>query len=67
MTTEVPEYVTAPEAALRLRIRTDEMGRLLRSGKLPGAFKADGIWKVPVIAIEERIERLATRRGVAAR
>jgi hypothetical protein len=62
MTSEVPQYVTAPEAALRLRIRTDEMGRLLRSGKLPGSFKRDGMWRVPVAAIEARIDRLARRK-----
>ena len=58
------EYVTATEAAQRLRIRTDEMGRLLRSGKLPGAFKADGVWKVPFVAIEARIEQIARRKSV---
>jgi hypothetical protein len=64
MTTPEVEYVSAPEAALRLRIRTDEMGRILRSGKLPGAFKADGVWKVPLVAIEARIDRLARRASL---
>jgi len=66
MTTEVAQYMTATAAALRLQIRTDEMGRLLRSGKLAGAFKVDGTWKVPIVAIEARIDRLARRKRVAA-
>jgi len=39
MTIPEVEYVFAAQAALRLRIRTDEMGCILRSGKLPGSFK----------------------------
>jgi hypothetical protein len=65
-TPEVVEYVSGTEAALRLHVRTDEMGRLLRSGKLAGAFKADGVWKVPLAAIEARIDRLARRKRVPA-
>jgi len=63
MTAEVPQYVSAREAATRLKIRTDEMGRVLRDGKLPGSFKADGVWRVPVAAIEARIEHLARRKS----
>ena len=67
----IEQYVTGPEAARRLQIRTDEMCRILRSGKLPGAFKCDGMWKVPVAAVEARIEaraeRLARRSSLATK
>ena len=50
------------ETALRLHIRLDQTYRLLRGGALIGAEKVDGVWRVPLSAIEMRIARIAARR-----
>jgi hypothetical protein len=54
-------YDTA-ETAVRLNVRHDEAYKLLQRGKLEGAEKINGRWRVPESAIEKRLAYVAACR-----
>jgi len=49
--------VTVRELAIRLRVTMTYAYNLVRAERLPGAFKADGEWRVPAAALEAYLER----------
>jgi len=58
--------MTVREVAVRLGWSFAHCYNLVRSGRLPGAFKADGEWKVPEAALNVYLERRNRRAGIAA-
>ena len=45
------------QVASRLGLDPDSVARLFRQGRIPGAFKADGHWKIAVEDLERHIQR----------
>ena len=52
----VNNHLSVSETARKLGISLDGVYRLLYSGKLRGA-KADGKWRIPAAAVEERLKQ----------
>jgi excisionase family DNA binding protein len=50
-----PKELTIAEAAVKLGVRIDYLGMLVRSGKL-AARKEDGRWFIPAEAVERRLQ-----------
>jgi excisionase family DNA binding protein len=56
--------MTVTGAAVRLGCTLTHVYNLLRTQRLPGAFKHDGVWKVPesaVLAYKQGVDRRRTR------
>jgi excisionase family DNA binding protein len=49
--------LTIAEVARFLRMREESIARLLRQGKIPGAFKVAGEWRISQRDFEAHIER----------
>jgi excisionase family DNA binding protein len=45
--------VTVREVAVKLGVTLTYVYNLVRAERLPGAFKEDGEWKVPLTAVKE--------------
>ena len=58
--------VTVRELAIRLGVTMTYAYNLVRAERLPGAFKADGEWKVPEAALDAYLERRNRRARIAA-
>ena len=54
--------LTATESCRHLGITLDALYRLLYAGKLPGR-KVEGIWRIPLSAVEQRLRERETRNG----
>jgi predicted site-specific integrase-resolvase len=55
------EYVGVPAAARRLGVEIKRIYELLYSGKLAGAEKQNGRWRIPEAAIEARLRARAAK------
>ena len=49
--------MTIREVAVRLGVTFTHVYNMVRAERLPGAFKADGEWRVPAAALEAYLER----------
>jgi excisionase family DNA binding protein len=58
---ETPGEVTPRKAAQKLGIRLDAVYSLIWAGRLP-ARKVDGLWRIPIAAVEERIRAAQAAR-----
>ena len=54
-------YWTIPEYAAVLQVSRDAVGRLLRAGKVPGAWKAGREWRIPREAAASDLEGMMRR------
>ena len=50
--------LTATQSCRRLGITLDAVYRLIYAGKLPGR-KIEGVWRIPLLAVEQRLKRKA--------
>ena len=57
------EFVTAREGAIQLRTTLPYLYALLYAERIPGAYKEDGEWRVPVAAVTEYRARRESRRA----
>ncbi len=55
--------VSTSEAARRLGYTLQYIYSLLYTDKLPGAAKVDGKWKIPVLAIADRLKSRGARNA----
>jgi excisionase family DNA binding protein len=53
--------MTVREVAVKLGVTFTHVYNLVRAERLPGAFKADGEWKVPQAALNAYLERRKRR------
>lgn len=60
-------YVGVQAAARRLGVEIKRIYELLYSGRLSGAEKQNGRWRIPEAAIEARMRARAGERGTAGR
>lgn len=59
------EYLSVAEASRKLRCHRETVARLVRAGKLPGAFKLGKVWAVPSQELEA-VWRPHAKRPVGA-
>jgi excisionase family DNA binding protein len=53
--------VTVREVAVKLGVTLTHVYNLVRAQRLPGAFKADGEWRVPPTALDAYLKRRQER------
>lgn len=61
------EFVGVPAAARKLGVEVKRIYELLYSGRLIGAEKQNGRWRIPSAAIEARLRARAGDRGTSSR
>jgi len=54
------------QVAKRLGLDPDSVARLFRQGRIPGAFRADGHWKIAAEDLERHIKRRTANAGQEA-
>jgi excisionase family DNA binding protein len=62
MAKETARVVGVAQAARMLGLQMDYLYRLLQSGRL-AAEKREGVWEIPVAAIEQRLKQREGRSG----
>jgi excisionase family DNA binding protein len=55
--------LTVKETAQRLGCSLKWVFDLLYAAKLPGATKARGQWRIPAVAVEQRLKQREARNG----
>lgn len=55
--------VSVREAAMRMKLTQKYVRDLLYEERLPGAKKQDGVWQIPIGAIERHLKARGGRNG----